>query len=50
MIVVDHTKFGVVAHGRTADFSQIHITIADASASPEFLEDLQTHNIEVLLA
>jgi len=50
IIAVDHTKFGVVAHGRIADLSQIHMVITDASASPEFLEDLQAHNIEVLLA
>ena len=50
VIVVDHTKLGIVTHGRIADLSQIHMVITDALASPEFLRNLHAHGVEVLLA
>jgi DeoR/GlpR family transcriptional regulator of sugar metabolism len=50
VIVVDHTKLGLVTHGRFADLSQIYLVITDTLADPEFLKSLREHGIEVLVA
>ena len=50
VIVVDHTKLGLVTHGRIADLSQIYLVITDTLADLEFLESLREHGIEVLVA
>ena len=50
VIVVDHTKLGLVTHGRIADLSQIYLVITDTLADLEFLESLREHGIEVLEA
>jgi len=38
VIVADHTKFGVVAHGRIADISDIDVVITDEEPSLEFTQ------------
>jgi len=48
--VVDHTKLGVVTHGRIADLSQIHCVITDDRADQGFVKALEEHGVEVLLA
>ncbi|MGB9758183.1 MAG: DeoR/GlpR family DNA-binding transcription regulator [Candidatus Bipolaricaulaceae bacterium] len=50
VIVVDHTKLGVVTHGRIADLSQIHCVITDDRADQGFVKALEEHGVEVLLA
>jgi DeoR/GlpR family transcriptional regulator of sugar metabolism len=50
VIVVDHTKLGLVTHGRIADFSRIHMIITDSLADIAFLNAVQEHGIEVVLA
>jgi DeoR/GlpR family transcriptional regulator of sugar metabolism len=50
VIVVDHTKLGVVTHGRIVNFSQIHLVITDSFADPEFLAILKDHGVAIILA
>jgi len=50
VLVADHTKFGVVTHGRIVDISQIHLIITDSLVAPEFLAALKDHGIAIVLA
>ncbi len=47
VIVADHTKFGIVAHGRIADISDIDVIITDRGLEPRFREALVGLDVEL---
>ena len=50
VIVVDHTKFGVVAHGKIADIADIDIIITDNGLVPHFSDDLANLDVRLEIA
>lgn len=46
-IVVDHTKFGVVTHGKIADLAEVDVIITDKGLDPRFREELETMDVEL---
>jgi len=49
VIVVDHTKFGFVTHGRIADLSEIHLIVTDSLANGDLIEAVQKAGVKVIL-
>jgi len=49
VIVVDHTKLGLVTHGRIADLSEIHLIVTDSLANGDFIEAVQEAGVKVIL-
>lgn len=47
VIVADHTKFGVVTHGKIADVSDIDVIITDEEPAPGFRQALATSDVEL---
>jgi len=50
VLVVDHSKFGVVTHGKIAGLSDIDAIITDRPLPPELARALETLDIELLVA
>jgi DeoR/GlpR family transcriptional regulator of sugar metabolism len=47
VVVADHTKFGVVAHGKIADISDIDVIITDNGLAPRFSDDLVSLDVKL---
>ena len=47
IIVADHTKFGIVTHGKIADISDVDILITDKGPIASFCQTLATLNVEL---
>jgi len=45
VVVADHTKFGVVTHGKIADVSDIDVIITDEDPTPEFAQALAVSDV-----
>ena len=50
VILADHTKFGVVTHGKIVGLSEIDAIITDSGLAPEFKGLLSDHDVELILA
>jgi DeoR/GlpR family transcriptional regulator of sugar metabolism len=47
VVVVDHTKFGVVTHGKICDVSDIDIIITDEEPEPGFAQALASSDVQL---
>lgn len=47
VIVADHTKFGIVAHSKIADISEIDTIITDKGLAPRFSDHLASLDVEL---
>jgi len=47
VIVADHAKFGVVAHGKIADITDIDAIITDSGLDPRLLNSLSNLDVEI---
>jgi DeoR/GlpR family transcriptional regulator of sugar metabolism len=47
IVVADHTKFGIVAHGKVADITEIDGIITDGGVDSRFLETFSERDIEI---
>jgi DeoR/GlpR family transcriptional regulator of sugar metabolism len=50
VILADHTKFGVVTHGKIADLSQVDAVITDSGLKPELRRLFSEVDVEIILA
>ncbi len=50
VLVVDHSKFGVVTHGKIADLSEVDAIVTDRPLAPELARALEQLDVEVCLA
>ncbi len=47
VIVADHSKFGVVTHGKIADLSVVDVVVTDKGLDRRFREELATMDVEL---
>ncbi|MEA3238857.1 MAG: DeoR/GlpR family DNA-binding transcription regulator, partial [Candidatus Bipolaricaulota bacterium] len=47
IIVADHAKFGIVAHGKIADITDIDAIITDSGLDPRLLNSLSNLDVEI---
>lgn len=47
VVVADHTKFGVVTHGKIADVADIDVIITDKYPTPEFAQALAVSDVKL---
>ena len=47
IIVADHTKFGIVAHGKIADITDIDAIITDSGLDPRLMDSLSNLDVEI---
>jgi len=50
VLVADHTKFGVVTHGKIADLSEVDAIVTDRPLPPELARALEELDVEVHVA
>jgi DeoR/GlpR family transcriptional regulator of sugar metabolism len=50
VILADHTKFGVVTHGKIADLALVNVIITDRPPEPELATPLAKLDVEVYIA
>jgi len=50
VVVADHTKFGIVSHGKIADISDIDVIITDNGLAPRFSDDLVSLDVKLYSA
>ncbi|MBC7093482.1 DeoR/GlpR transcriptional regulator [Candidatus Bipolaricaulota bacterium] len=50
VIVADHTKFGVVTHGRIADLEEVDMIVTDEGLDPQYARLLSEQGGELMLA
>ncbi|MCR4392429.1 MAG: DeoR/GlpR family DNA-binding transcription regulator [Candidatus Acetothermia bacterium] len=50
VIVADHTKFGVVTHGRIADLEEVDVIVTDEGLDPQYARLLSEQGGELVLA
>jgi len=50
VILADHTKFGIVTHGKIADLSDVDVVVTDSSLDPEHAAALSELDVELILA
>jgi len=47
IIVADHAKFGIVAHGKVADITDIDAIITDSGLDPRLMDSLSNLDVEI---
>ena len=47
VIVADHTKFGVVTHGKVADLSDVDVIITDKEPRSDFVQALESLDVQL---
>ena len=47
VVVADHTKFGIVAHGKIADITDIDAIITDSGLDPRLMNSLSNLDVEI---
>ena len=47
VLVVDHSKFGVVTHGKIADLSEVDAIVTDRPLAPSFSRALEELDVEI---
>lgn len=47
IVVADHTKFGIVAHGKIADISDVDVIITDSGLDPRLMNSLSNLDVEI---
>ncbi len=50
IVVADHDKMGVVSNFVTCPINKVHMLITDRGIKPNFQEELEHHNIRVIIA
>ena len=50
IVVADHSKMGVVSNFVTAPLSKVNVLITDKEIDPEFREELELNDVEVIIA
>jgi len=50
VLVVDHTKFGVVTHGKIVGLSEVDAIVTDRPLAPELARALEQLDVEVYIA